>query len=296
LGSDRSHEPVLAAAIVELLRPQAGGVFVDCTVGSGGHTAALLSAGASRVIAIDRDASALDVARDRLAAVAGQVVLVHADYRRLGSVLAAEGTKDVTGIVADLGVSSMQLDDPARGFSFRVAGPLDMRADRSIGATLAERLATVDEAELTRVIAEYGEERHARGVARAILRARDERRLTDTAALASVVRRAAGRGKWSRIDPATRTFQGLRIWVNDELEGLAAFLIDALSALAPRGRCAVIAFHSLEDRVVKHTFREEAARGRVTLVTRRPLVPGDDEIARNPRARSARLRVAEKVA
>jgi 16S rRNA (cytosine1402-N4)-methyltransferase len=296
LGSDRSHEPVFAAEIVALLRPQTGGVFVDCTVGAGGHTAALLSAGASRVIGIDRDASALDLARERLAAVASQVVLVHADYRRLGSVLAAERTKGVTGIVADLGVSSMQLDDPSRGFSFRVAGPLDMRADRSSGATLAERLAAVDEPELTRVIAQYGEERHARGVARAILRARDQGRLTDTAALASVVRRAAGRGKWTRIDPATRTFQGLRIWVNEELDGLAAFLIDAIATLEPGGRCAIIAFHSLEDRVVKHTFREEAARGHVTLVTRRPLVPGDDEIARNPRARSARLRVAEKVA
>jgi 16S rRNA (cytosine1402-N4)-methyltransferase len=167
----------------------------------------------------------------------------------------------VDGILADLGVSSMQLDEPDRGFSFRQAGPLDMRMDRSRGQTLAGRLATVDATELANVIWTLGEERHSRRVARAIVAARDSGGLTDTAALASVVRRAAGGRGWQRIDPATRTFQALRIWVNEELERLDVFLETAVSLLAPGGRLAVIAFHSLEDRIVKHTFRRLGEAG-----------------------------------
>ena len=289
------HEPVLAAEVVTLLRPD-GGVFVDCTVGLGGHTTALLDAGAGRVIGIDRDASAIEMARDRLKGEGTRVDLVHADYRRIDEVLTARGLAAVHGIVADLGVSSMQLDDPGRGFSFRQAGPLDMRADRSSGAPLSERLQQVDESTLADVIFKFGEERRSRQVARAILRARDQGQLTDTAALASVIRRAAGRGQWTRLDPATRTFQALRIWVNDELEGLDRFLDRAIDRLLAGGRLAVIAFHSIEDRTVKHAFRAAAARGAVALVTRRPVVPDDAEVARNPRARSARLRVVEKAA
>jgi 16S rRNA (cytosine1402-N4)-methyltransferase len=256
----------------------------------------LVEAGADRLIGIDRDEAALAEARQQLATVADRIDFVHADYREIGQELQSRGLTEVRGILADLGVSSMQFDDPARGFSFRQAGPLDMRADRSRGETLAERLASVDEATLTDVIARFGEERHARRVARSVLRARDEGRLTDTGALASAVRRAAGGGTWTRIDPATRTFQALRIWVNDELAGLEQFLDGAIAVLAPGGRLAVIAFHSLEDRIVKHRFRERAAGGAVSLVTRRPVVPGEDEIRRNPRARSAKLRVVEKMA
>jgi 16S rRNA (cytosine1402-N4)-methyltransferase len=291
------HEPVLVPEVVSWLRPHGEGLYVDCTVGLGGHTEALLEAGAGRVIGIDRDPAALDRARVRFAAAGTRVELVHADYRRLGELLGARGIAAVEGILADLGVSSMQLDDPSRGFSFRHAGPLDMRMDPSGGSTLADRLEQVDAEELADVIWRLGEERHSRRIARAILAARDRGELADTAGLATVVRRAAGRGRWQRIDPATRTFQALRIWVNEELEGLDAFLETACGLLAPGGRLAIIAFHSLEDRVVKHTFRrlgEADARARV--LTRRPIAPGEAECDRNPRARSARLRVLEKVA
>ncbi len=287
---------MLVAEVVAHLQPERGGVFVDCTVGLGGHTAALLAAGADRVIGLDRDEAALALAGDRLAPLGDRVALVHADFRDVASVLANRGVTAVQGVLADLGVSSLQLDDAARGFSFRQAGPLDMRADRSAGQPLSVRLADVDEGELTDVIRQYGEERHAHRVARSILRARDEGRLTDTAALASAVRRAAGGGTWTRIDPATRTFQALRIWVNDELGSLSALVDAALGLLAPGGRAAIIAFHSLEDRLVKHRFRAAAAAGLVRLVTKRPLMAGDDEVAVNPRARSAKLRVVERAA
>jgi 16S rRNA (cytosine1402-N4)-methyltransferase len=297
LASEAQHDPVLAAEVVRLMAPRAGGRYVDCTLGLGGHTAALVAAGAGEVLAIDRDETALAAARTRLAGLAGRVEFVHDDYRRLPGVLAARGVTEVDGIVADLGVSSMQLDDPARGLSFRHAGPLDMRLDRRQGATLGARLAVVAEDELADVIHRFGEERHARRVARAIVAARDRGTLRDTGDLAAVVRRAAGGRGWQRIDPATRTFQALRIWVNDELAGLETFLDAAWRALARSGRLVVIAFHSLEDRAVKHTFRRLAAADPAAhLLTRRPIVPDEAERHRNPRSRSARLRALEKVA
>jgi len=295
-GSDAAHEPVLVAEVVALLAPRPDGVYVDCTVGLGGHAAALLEAGAGRVIGIDRDETALSHSRERLAHVGSRLVLVHANYRDLHAVLADQGVGVVDGIVVDFGVSSMQLDDPARGFSFRQAGPLDMRMDRSAGPTLAERLAGVDDQTLADVIWRYGEERHSRRVARAILQARDRGALATTADLAAAVRRGAGGGRWHRIDPATRTFQALRIWVNGEVDGLEAFIDAAVAALGAGGRLAVIAFHSLEDRAVKHAMRRLAGDGVAALVTRRPIVPGDAEVERNPRARSAKLRVVEKAA
>jgi 16S rRNA (cytosine1402-N4)-methyltransferase len=200
-------------------------------------------------------------------------------------------------VLADLGVSSMQLDLPDRGFSFRQAGPLDMRMDRSRGETLGTRLAAIDETTLADIIWRFGEERHSRRVARAIVAARERGELTDTGALAVAARRGAGGKGWQRIDPATRTFQALRIWVNDEIAGLEGFLGPAWRVLARGGRLAVIAFHSLEDRVVKQTFRRLASDPpSAVLVTRRPIVASDGEADRNPRARSARLRVVEKVA
>ena len=295
-GSDPRHDPVLLAEVVSVLAPGSGGVYVDGTVGLGGHTAALLEAGAGRVLGIDRDERALEVASDRLAGFGERVELVHADYRRLPELLGERGLGAVQGVLVDLGVSSLQLDDASRGFSFRQAGPLDMRMDRSRGESLAEKLATVSEAELADVIYEFGEERKSRRVARAIVQARDRGGLGSSTDLASVVRRATGGGEWQRVDPATRTFQALRIWVNGELEGLDAFVEAAVGTLAPEGRLAVIAFHSLEDRIVKRTSRRLSADGVVRLVTRRPIVPGDEEVARNPRARSARLRAMEKVA
>jgi 16S rRNA (cytosine1402-N4)-methyltransferase len=293
-GSDPRHEPVLAAEIVSLVVTRPGGVYVDATVGLGGHTAAMLEAGAGRVIGIDRDPAALAACRERFAEIGDRVVLVHADYREIAAVLRDQGAVD--GVMADFGVSSMQLDHAPRGFSFRQAGPLDMRMDQSRGETLAERLAAVDEAELADVIFQFGEERKSRRVAREIVTARDRGALLTTADLAAAARRGAGGGTWQRTDPATRTFQALRIWVNAELDGLDRFVEDATRVLAPGGRLGVLAFHSLEDRIVKQTMRRLAAEGAGTLVTRRPLMPGDAEIERNPRARSARLRVLEKAA
>jgi len=293
--SDARHAPVLVAEVVSIFAPRADAVYVDGTLGLGGHTAALLAAGAGRVIGFDRDERALEIARLRLAASSGQVEFVHADYRNLAAVLRDRQLTAVAGVLVDLGVSSMQLDDAARGFSFRSAGPLDMRMDTSSGRPLSDRLAEVDETALADVIYRFGEERRSRRVARSILAARDRGELDSTVALASAVRRGVG-GGWQRLDPATRTFQALRIWVNGELDGLETFVEDAVGVLQPGGRLAAIAFHSLEDRIMKHTMRRLAAAGTVTLVTRRPTIPGEAEIAANPRARSARLRAVEKVA
>lgn len=289
---------MLLAEAVEFLSPTPEGCYVDCTLGLGGHTAALLEAGAGHVIGIDRDQDALAIARERLAGFGDRVTYVHADYREVVRVVRETGRAEVDGVLADFGVSSMQLDAPERGFSFRQDGPLDMRMNRAAGPSLAELLATVDETTLANVIYEFGEERKSRRVARAIVEARDSGALTGTAALASVVRRAAGGGTWQRLDPATRTFQALRIWTNAELDGIDAFLEAAVRLVAPGGRVVVIAFHSLEDRVVKHTFRRLGADEpqTVRVVTRRPVVPSVEEAERNPRARSARLRVVERVA
>jgi 16S rRNA (cytosine1402-N4)-methyltransferase len=296
LASEPQHDAVLVAEVVRLMQPRPDGFYVDCTLGLGGHTAALIAAGAGTVLAIDRDEEAIVAARVRLGDLGRAVEFVHDDFRRLPALLAARGAGEVDGMLVDLGVSSMQLDDPARGLSFRRVGPLDMRLDRSRGATLAEKLAAVDETELADVIWRFGEERRSRRVAGAILAARDRGALGDTGDLAAAVRRAAGGGGWQRIDPATRTFQALRIWVNGELDGLDGFLEAAWRALARGGRLLVIAFHSLEDRVVKQTFRRLAAAEAANVLTRRPIVPGDDERARNPRSRSARLRALEKAA
>jgi 16S rRNA (cytosine1402-N4)-methyltransferase len=286
---------VLAAEVVAALRPTASGLYVDGTLGLGGHARALMEAGAGRVIGLDRDPQALNVARERLRPFAPRVEFVHGDYRHLTAHLARLGVTAVDGVLADLGVSSMQLDSAARGFSFRAAGPLDMRLDETTGEPLAERLRGVDEHTLADVIFRYGEERRSRPVARAILAARDRGALETTLDLAQAVRRGAG-GGWQRIDPATRTFQALRIWVNGELEGLDAFVADAVDVLKPGGRLAVIAFHSLEDRPVKQAMRRLADAGTVVRTTRRPVVAGPEEVKRNPRARSAKLRVVEKAA
>jgi 16S rRNA (cytosine1402-N4)-methyltransferase len=285
------HVPVLLDDVVRWLAPERGGLFVDCTVGLGGHAHALLMHGVERLLGIDRDPAALVMAGNALRDFADRVELVHADYRTLADILDARGLTTVGGILADLGVSSMQLDEEGRGFSFRRDEPLDMRMDTSRGPTCAELLATVDETELADVIYQLGEERNSRRIARALVRAREQRPLDTTGRVADIVRRASRvKGDW-RIDPATRTFQALRIWVNRELEGLDAFLEMAAGRLAPGGRMAVITFHSLEDRVVKHTFRRLET---VRVLTKRPIVAGDEEVARNPRARSAKLRAVER--
>jgi 16S rRNA (cytosine1402-N4)-methyltransferase len=293
-----THVPVMSAEVVEWLSPARGGVFVDCTVGLGGHAAALLAAGATRVIGLDRDREALSVAGGALAEWVAKVELVHADFRQLPALLDARGLATVDGIVVDLGVSSLQLDGEGRGFSFQRDEPLDMRMDRSQGRTAAELLATSTESALADLIFTRGEERFSRRVARAIVDARGREPVATTGQLARIVRRAIPRqGRW-RIDPATRTFQALRIAVNGELDGLDEFLVAAARWLAAGSRLVVLSFHSLEDRIVKHTFRRlglgEAAALRVA--TRRPVLPSAEEVDRNPRARSAKLRAIERVA
>lgn len=292
------HEPVLLAEVTAHLAPARGGLFVDCTLGAGGHARALLEGGATRLIGFDRDEDALALTRETLAPWVDRIELVHTDYRQLPAVLDARGIDRVQGILADLGVSSMQLDQPERGFSFRVDAPLDMRMDRSQGDTAADLLATADEPSIADAIYQYGEERHSRRIARAIVAARGAAPIETTTQLATIVRRAVPTRGWQRIDPATRTFQALRIWVNRELEGLASFLRDAVARLDAGARIAIIAFHSLEDRIVKHTFRQmsQDPGSRLGIVTKRPIEASDAEVARNPRARSAKLRVAERLA
>ena len=285
----------MVVEVLEHLAPARGGVFVDCTVGLGGHARALLEAGASRLIGFDRDPAALAEAAAPLHAYRDRVELVHTDYRQLDEALDALGIAEVDGLLADLGVSSMQLDAPGRGFSFRRDEPLDMRMDTTRGPTAAEAIRDADERTLADVIYEFGEERQSRRIARAIVAARGTG-IETTGKLADVVRRAIPRKGYTRIDPATRTFQALRIWVNRELDGLDTFLEQAARRLRPGGRMAVISFHSLEDRIVKHTFRALQAAGEVglTIRTKRPLVPSEAEVERNPRARSAKLRAAER--
>jgi 16S rRNA (cytosine1402-N4)-methyltransferase len=284
----------MVAEVLEHLEPSRGGVFVDCTVGLGGHARALLQAGASRLIAVDRDPAAVDAARTALGEFGERVEVVHSDYRRLSAVLDDRGVTKVDGVLVDLGVSSMQLDAPGRGFSFRQNDPLDMRMDTTAGPTAAEALREVDERTLADLIYEFGEERHSRRIARAIVAAREQAPVETTGQLADIVRRAVPRKGYMRIDPATRTFQAVRIWVNRELEGVDTFLGDAARRLAVNGRLVVITFHSLEDRIAKHTLRAlQAEDFGLRIRTKRPVVPGEAEIERNPRARSAKLRAAE---
>jgi 16S rRNA (cytosine1402-N4)-methyltransferase len=293
MGSDDAgHVPVLLAETLEQLAVRPGGLWVDGTVGLGGHAEAVLRATApdGRLLGLDRDAEALERARARLAPFGARVRLEHADYRELAERLGAERAR---GILLDLGVSSLQLDDAERGFSFLREGPLDMRMDRSARGTAAELVNRLGERELADLIHEYGEERFARRIARAIARERERAPIATTTALADLVRRAAPRSRRPGFHPATRTFQALRIRVNRELDGLGEAIERAAHCLEPRGRMAVIAFHSLEDRAAKQAFRSLAGRG-FALVTRKPLRPGEAEARENPRARSARLRALER--
>ena len=291
------HVPVMTAEILQFLRPEHGGLFVDCTVGLGGHARALLEAGATRLVGLDRDLDALSRAAETLAPWRERVELVHADYRAIADVLDARQIAVVDGTLADLGVSSMQFDAPGRGFSFQRDEPLDMRMDRSQGETAADFIARATEVELADTIFRYGEERFSRRIARALVETRRVTPVTSTAQLASIVRRSIPRRGYTRIDPATRTFQALRIWVNRELDGLDRFLEATVSRLRAGARFAIITFHSLEDRIVKHTLRAlERNEALIRVLTKKPLTPDENEVQRNPRARSAKLRVAERMA
>jgi 16S rRNA (cytosine1402-N4)-methyltransferase len=276
-----------------MLAVRPGGFYVDGTLGLGGHAAEILrrSAPDGRLLAVDRDGEALAAAGERLQAFGPRLRLEHADFRSLPSRL----PQPPDGVLLDLGVSSLQLDSPERGFSFQAEGPLDMRMDREYGRTAAELVNRLPETALADLLHAYGEERAARRVARAIVAARRQARLATTSALAAVVRRAAGRARRPGLDPATLTFQALRIAVNQELEGLGDCLRAFANGLAPRGRLVVISFHSLEDREVKQAFRALGAQG-FQVLTRKPTLPAAEETRRNPRARSARLRALEREA
>jgi 16S rRNA (cytosine1402-N4)-methyltransferase len=289
---------VLLAEALFWLRPRSGGVYVDATLGAGGHARAVLESSApdGRLLGLDLDADAIRLASDRLRPFGDRVRLLQASFRDLPDALAAAGfgaPAGVDGILFDLGVSSMQLDRPERGFAFGAEGPLDMRLDPGSGEPAAALVARLPERELADLLYTYGEEPASRRIARAIVRRREVAPFRTTTDLARVVAGAAGsRGGWRRIHPATRTFQALRIAVNDELGALESALPAAVAALKPGGRLAVIAFHSLEDRIVKRFIRE---RPDLLPLTRKPVTPGDAEVAENPRSRSAKLRAAEKL-
>jgi 16S rRNA (cytosine1402-N4)-methyltransferase len=293
-----AHVPVMTPEVLGFLRPDRGGVFVDCTVGLGGHARALLEAGATRLVGLDRDAQALAHARAVLDPWRERVELVHRDYREIDDVLDSRGLSRIDGALADLGLSSFQLEAAGRGFSFQRDEPLDMRMDQTIGETAADLVSRSSERELADAIFAYGEERFSRRIARAIVDARRDEPVSTTGRLAAIVRRAIPVRGRMRIDPATRTFQALRIWVNRELDGLDRFLNAAVGRLRAGARLAVITFHSLEDRIVKHTFRglERGGAPAVRVLTKKPVLPADDEVRQNPRARSAKLRAAERLA
>ncbi|WP_245588497.1 16S rRNA (cytosine(1402)-N(4))-methyltransferase RsmH [Deinococcus pimensis] len=281
-----THTPVLAAEVLDALAPAPGRVFVDGTLGGAGHTRLLLAAGA-RVYGIDQDPYALDRAR---ADLPEGLTVVRGNFRDMDTLLAREGVTHVDGVLLDIGVSSFQLDDAARGFSYHTEAPLDMRMSQS-GESAADVVNEMDEADLAAVIYEYGEERHSRRIARAIVRAREQKPIATTVELADIVKRAYP-GYSRGIHPARRTFQALRVHVNDELGALRDGLAAGTRLLRPGGRFAVITFHSLEDRIVKRYFRGENG---LRPLTKRPVEASEEEQNRNPRARSAKLRGAERV-
>ena len=300
------HIPVLGRQAVEMLRPRDGGIYVDATFGAGGYSRSILETAGTRVIGIDRDRSAISGGFDLVDGSDGRLTLVEDRFSNLAEICATQGIAGVDGVVMDVGVSSMQLDQAARGFSFRLGGPLDMRMGHD-GPTAADVVAKASEADLANIIYIFGEERHSRAVARAIVAARKEAPIETTRALADIVAKVV----WSKpgeIHPATRTFQGLRIFVNQELDELHLALSAAERVLKPGGRLVVVSFHSLEDRIVKNFLIERGKAGggsrhlpeiaqaapSFVILTKRPVTPDDDEVSANPRARSAKLRAAER--
>jgi 16S rRNA (cytosine1402-N4)-methyltransferase len=292
-GGRPYHMPAMAREVMELLRPAPGETAVDATLGGGGHAELILReiAPGGRLIGIDRDRDAIEEAKARLGWAGGAAVIVHGRMGEIASILAREGVAAADVIVADLGVSSFQLESGPRGFSFMRDAPLDMRMDQGAGRTAADLLKDSTPAELERIIRELGEERYARRIAAALA----GREISTTGALADAVSAAVpGAARRQRIHPATRTFQALRIAVNDELGELGSFLRDAPALLAPGGRMAVLCYHSLEDRMVKRAFRALEAGGGYSLLGRRARRPSEGEVAANPRSRSAKLRAVER--
>ncbi|MDX1522505.1 MAG: 16S rRNA (cytosine(1402)-N(4))-methyltransferase RsmH [Anaerolineae bacterium] len=304
------HETVLLQETIAALQPRPGGDYVDGTVGAGGHALALLEASApdGRLIGLDQDETALGLARERLKQFGDRVLLFHSNFDQLAALAQTYNLPLADGIVLDLGVSSMQLDQAERGFPFQTDAPLDMRMNRAVGESAASLVNSLAQDDLANIIYRYGEERLSRRIARSIVAARP---ITRTKELADLIARVVPAGKKrQKIHPATRTFQALRIAVNDELGALERVLPQALTLLKPGGRFAVISFHSLEDRIVKHFFKQEATNcicppdqlvctcnheATVKIVTRKPITATNNEIERNPRARSAKLRVVELI-
>ncbi len=287
------HTPVLLQAAMDYLAPRPGGIYVDCTLGAGGHTQAILERGGT-VIGLDRDPDAVAAAGERLSAYRDRVTIVQARFSRLGEVVGELGFVKVDGCLWDLGLSSYQVDSPGRGFAYQTDGPLDMRMGKE-GKTAADLLAELDEQELKRVLWEYGEERWAARIAAFIVAARERHPITTTGQLVEIIRDAipaAARRRGGH--PARRTFQALRIAVNDELRELRVSLAAARPLLAPGGRLVAISYHSLEDRIVKTAFLDMVSGGEFDLLTKKPVAPQPEEIQANPRSRSARLRAVEK--
>jgi len=305
-AAESRHMPVLGQKAAEFLNPREGGIYVDATFGAGGYSRAILDTQGTRVIGIDRDRSAIMGGFALVDQSAGRLTLVEDRFSNLARICDSQGAPRVDGVVMDVGVSSMQLDEAARGFSFRNDGPLDMRMGHE-GATAADVIAKASETELADIIHIFGEERHARAVARAIVAARRQAPVATTRALSEIVARVV-RGKPGEIHPATRTFQALRVFVNQELEELHLALAAAERVLKPGGRLVVVSFHSLEDRIAKNFLVERAKSGggsrhqpeiarlppSFIVLTRRPVAPDEDEIKANPRARSAKLRAAAR--
>jgi 16S rRNA (cytosine1402-N4)-methyltransferase len=300
------HVPVLGREAVEMLKPRDGGTYIDATFGAGGYSRAILDAAGTRVIGIDRDRTAIAAGFDLVDRSNGRLTLVEDRFSNLAAVCAAQGVSAVDGVVMDVGVSSMQVDEAGRGFSFRLDGPLDMRMGHH-GPTAADVVARASEADLADIIYIFGEERYSRAVARAVVAARKETPITTTRALAEIVAKVVW-AKPGEIHPATRTFQALRIFVNEELDELHLALSAAERLLKPGGRLVVVSFHSLEDRIVKNFLGQRGKTGggsrhlpemahsapSFRILTKRPVTAGDDEVRANPRARSAKLRAAER--
>ena len=314
-GRGAPHRPVLLRETIHFLAPERGGLFVDCTLGLGGHSEAILeTSDATRVVGIDRDPEALSAATERLAHFGNRFRAVHADFRKLASILSELGEREPAGVLADLGVSSLQFDSPTRGFSFRFDAPLDMRMNpEGEEESAADLLRRLPEEEIAAIIFQYGEERNSRRIAKWIVESREQGKpISTTKELADLVLRAAGKRKNWQIHPATRTFQALRIAVNRELEDLGEFVATAIDLLQVDGRFVVISFHSLEDRIMKRELRRLSgqcqcdfrgqpdlctcgARRVVEILTKRPVTPDANEIEANPRSRSAKLRACRKI-
>ncbi len=313
LKAENLHKPVLLTETVGLLKPRSGEIFVDATLGLGGHSEAILANfDKTKIIGIDQDTEAIEFAKERLEKFGDRIEIFQANFSEIKAVLAGAKLEKVDGVLADLGVSSLQFDSETRGFSFRFDAKLDMRMNADADAeTAAELLETLSEFEIARIIYEYGEERFSRRIARRIVERRERGEpVKTTKELAELVERAVRRGKKDKIHPATRTFQALRIAVNRELEILESFIRDSVDILKKDGRLAIITFHSLEDRIVKQTFQKLAgkcscpprmpncvcgAKKEIEILTRKPIVPNETETEENPRARSGKLRACLKL-